>query len=153
MTQHNRILVTKDEQEGGFYIIPQGNGDTAMIDRSEELPEWAESESLASADLKEHKEFYAKRVGADQYGELFSNTMGFEDLLWDAVDEEGDIVKIEPDQAWRLENLADKLGLEPFDELEATAEISSKDTAMGEPTLGDVTGTLEDSEKRSSATA
>lgn len=152
MTQHTRILVTKDEHEGGFYIIPQGNGDTAMIDRSEDMPEWLD-DGLASADLKEHREFYAKRVGADQYGSLFDGTMNYEDILWDAVDEEGDIVKIEPDQTWRLENLADKLGLEPFDALDATAEISSKEATSGEPTLGEVTGADEQEAERSTATA
>lgn len=152
MTQHSRILVTKDEHEGGFYIIPQGNGDTAMIDRSEDLPDWLE-DGLASADLREHREFYAKRIKGEAYPELFGDTMNYEDILWDAVDEEGDIVKIEPDQTWRLENLADKLGLEPFDALEADAEISSKETTSGEPTLGEVTDTEEQEARRSAATA
>jgi len=119
----SRILITKDEHEGGFYIVPQGNGDTARVEDPASIPEWAEG--LAVADLKEHREFYIKRIGEEGYAAMTKDTLNYADLSWTAADQEGDLVAIEADHTWRSENLADVLGLEPFDELNADVEVAS----------------------------
>lgn len=149
MSKFENILISKQGAEGGFYIIPQGNGDTAtpeatllgLIDRNNgiPLPEWAEEDGLASADLKEHREWYTQRMGEEAYAALIMKpgvVLDVSDLKWDAVDEEGDLVEIEPDVSYRSERLAEMLGLdtsvEGFDAMQAELEIAS--TYASQPT-------------------
>jgi hypothetical protein len=134
----HRFAVHKEGLEGVVILLPQGNGDTAMIDKAATdgvIPSWVQEERLISANLKEHRDWYTARCGEDLYT-LGDPERGIapigghdmyevSDLAWDAVDEEGDIVamrdnqgntlpfSIAPDFAKRSINLAQLLGLTP----------------------------------------
>lgn len=136
MTSNKRLLVHRDGEEGGFEIEPQGNGNTAkVVTPPNDLPDWAINEQIVSADMKERREFYEQRVGAEGYTDILGKeeAIQFQDLKWTAVDNEGDLVIIEPNHSWRLENLADILGLdtsaEAFDAMQHDAMIVADYTA------------------------
>lgn len=143
-----RILIHRDGEQGGFEIETQGNGNTArIVTPHADMPEWALNEQLVSADMKERQDFYEKRIGAEGYAELIGKeeAIQFRDLKWDAVDNEGDIVTIEPNHSWRSENLADMLGLDPsveaFDAMQADALIDTDKTQpTDEQTLAEAEG-------------
>lgn len=129
-TSKKRILIHREGEEGGFEIELQGNGKTAKVATPpNELPDWAINEQIVSADMGERKEFYERRVGAEGYTDILGKeeAIQFQDLKWTAVDNEGDLVIIEPNHSWRLENLADILGLdtsaESFDTMDHDAMV------------------------------
>ena len=143
MSKHERILIHKDGEEGGFFITPLGNGDTAKVTDDVDLPDWASNEltAVATADLKERRDWYTARIGEEGFKEFASpEALEFSDLKWTAADEAGDLVDIEPDYQWRAENLATVLGLdtsvEGFDAMEGTSvESTYKGDTEGLATL------------------
>lgn len=161
-SNHSRILVHKEGEEGAFFIQPMGNGDTASVSHDTDLPEWASNDlqGLATADLKERREWYTQRIGEEGFQQFASpDALAYQDLKWTAADAEGDLVEIEADHSWRSENLANLLGLdtsvEGFDKgIEgASVEIAVAETYRGdeldEMTLAEAEGkTFEGVEKQ-----
>lgn len=143
MSKHERILIHKAGEEGGFFIEPMGNGDTAKVLDDVDLPDWASNDisTVATADLKERRDWYIERIGEEGFSEFATpEAIDFSDLKWTAADEAGDLVDIEPDYQWRAEHLAEALGLdtsvEAFDAMEGTSvESTYKGDAEGLATL------------------
>lgn len=125
---HEPILVTMQDQEGGFFILPQGNGDTATIVDPNLIPDWVGEHigegntGLASANLKEYRDWIVSRVGQEYYdASIPKDHIEFNHMQWDAVDNEGDIVVIAADSQARTEKLATILG---FDQTVEGAEAA-----------------------------
>lgn len=141
--KHSRILIHKDGEEGAFFIEPMDNGDTARVCLDTDIPEWASNDitSVATADLKERREWYTARIGQEGFEQFASpDALSFQDLKWIAADTEGDLVEIEADHVWRSEKLADALGLdtspEGFDKgiHGADIEVAVMETYKTDPT-------------------
>lgn len=144
ITVSNPIIIHMTDREGAFDIYPQGNGDTATFD-PQTLPEWAQEHNIASADLKEFREWVIARLGQEFYdsAEFPKDAIEFSLLQWDVLDENGEVQVKAADLHARSEFLAQAVGLdstaaEAWGDLKADNVIITK-TYEGEgATLEDI---------------
>lgn len=133
-TPSKGILITLEGHEGGFYVYPQGNGNTGTFDPNE-VPDWASNERIASCNLEEFYKWTTERIGQEGTDKIVvpEGAIAFNLLQWDALDEHDNVVVIAPDLTARSEQLAKWLGMdtsvEAFDAMKADALIITKSYA------------------------
>ena len=103
------VLVHKKDCEGGLII---GSLSGRIIQPIMERPDW--SEGLSVALLAERHEFYVTRLGTPP-GE--SPMIAFEDLGWVGVDAEGNAIELEADSEFRMDAVAESVGVLRTDDL------------------------------------
>lgn len=108
-TAETLLTVHRTDHEG----VLQVNALTGIITTpNDERPDWAEG--LTCALLAEHKQFYASRLG-EAGVKLASETaemLNYEDLGWIGVDEDGNEVEIEAQAEFRMNLIADLIGVD-----------------------------------------
>lgn len=142
------IIITKTGEEGAI-LVDRLEG--KVITAADERPEWADG--LANAMLAERSGWYEKRLGKQLSAELARpETLAFEDLEWIGIDAEGDEVHLEADQDYRMDKLAEMMGIdrEDFDGEKnfknAIASAEANHTYTTQPTSE---ATLEEAEGKS----
>lgn len=149
MTSKTIIVHKEGSKETLLIDAHTGNILTAQEDR----PSWHDGEIVAL--LAERSGYYAKTIGKVPETDI----MNYEDLGWLGLDAEGDEVEIEADAEWRMQNVADILGIDRsadnFDaELKgqlatATVHMEQVQNPTAEITLGEAEGkTFEEVEKK-----
>lgn len=136
---HEPILITMQDQEGGFFIVPQGNGKTATIADPNQLPDWVGehigegNSAIVSANLEEYWNWIDTRIGHENRAKVGvkEDAIQFDHLQWDAADIEGDIVVIAPDINARSTYLGEVLlgldtSVDAYDGMKADAVIITK---------------------------
>jgi hypothetical protein len=108
------VLVHKKGCEGALVI---GSLSGRIIQPIMERPDWAEGLSVAL--LAERHEFYMSRLGIAP-GE--SPMLEFEDLGWVGVNAEGEAIELTADSEFRMDVLAETLGVIRTDDLSDTRE-------------------------------
>lgn len=108
------VMVHKKGEEGALII---GSLSGRIIQPLMERPDWAEG--LTVALLAERHEFYVSRLGTAP-GE--SPMLHFEDLGWIGVDAEGEALELTADSEFRMDVLAETLGVIRTDDLSDTRE-------------------------------
>lgn len=108
---NDRILIHKDGEEGSIQI---DRLEGKVMTPADERPEWADG--IAVALLTERVGYYETRLGTQLSQELRSpEVIVFQDLGWIGVDAEGDEVELEADGEFRMNILADMLGVDRED--------------------------------------
>ncbi|RWI06838.1 MAG: hypothetical protein EOQ89_03655 [Mesorhizobium sp.] len=150
-----QIIITKTGEEGAILV---DHLEGKVLTAADERPEWADG--LAYAMLAERSGWYEKRLGRQLSAELARpEAMVFEDLEWIGIDAEGDEVHLEADIDYRMDKLAELMGIdrEDFDgeknfknaiaSAEATHTYSTQPTS--EATLEEAEGkSFEEAERR-----
>ncbi|MBD9542233.1 hypothetical protein IB276_22570 [Ensifer sp. ENS04] len=148
-TANARILIHTAGQEGAFFIEAL-SGQVILDGPTDELPEWA-AEGLVNANPQERRTFYVSRIGEKAFTDMGTpEALEYKDLGWVAADHEGDLVEIDADHQWRLENLATLLevdtSVEGFDKgiegatVEAMVSETYRTSPTDEETLAEVEG-------------
>lgn len=142
------IIITKTGEEGAI-LVDRLEG--KVITAADERPEWADG--LANAMLAERSGWYEKRLGKQLSAELARpETLTFEDLEWIGIDAEGDEVHLEADQDYRMDKLAEMMGIdrEDFDgEKNFKNAIASAEATHTYTTQPTSEATLEEAEGKS----
>jgi len=105
------VIVHKDGEEGGLVI---GSLSGRILTPIMERPEW--SEGLAVAKLAERAQFYESRLGKNVTGDSLIN---FADLGWVCVDATGEEMETEADPEFRMNALAEAIGIDRVDDISA----------------------------------
>ncbi len=113
-----QVLVHKLNEEGALTLDPLTGQITTPLD---ERPEW--SDGLAVALFAERDKFYSSRLGDEFKAEhRHPEMIAFEDLSWLAAGEdEGEAVEIEANGEYRMEVVAEILGIDREGEMETLA--------------------------------
>lgn len=117
-TTHETIYVNRAEHEGLLPLMVLGNGTTCKVPTTtdplfDQVPEWAHNDQISGANLAERRDFYVTRIGEEGYRTMMdTDVVDFNDIELQAWDHEENEVLLSPSNEWRMENLADKLGLD-----------------------------------------
>ncbi|TPJ33698.1 hypothetical protein [Mesorhizobium sp. B2-8-3] len=143
-----QIIITKTGEEGAIFI---DHLEGKVLTAADERPEWADG--LANAMLAERSGWYEKRLGKQLSAELARpETIAFEDLEWIGIDAEGDEVHLEADQDYRMDKLAEMMGIDRQDfdgEKNFKNAIASAEVAHTYATQPTSEATLEEAEGQS----
>jgi hypothetical protein len=107
-TSAKPIVVHKAGEEGTIMIDRMSG---MVMTKTDDRPDWADD--LAVALLAERTTFYTSRLGpasGDKLSKL--DYMAYQDLGWIGLDAEGDEVEIEADTEFRMEAVAQVLGVD-----------------------------------------
>lgn len=157
MSNNGRIAVHKDGEEGAIHI---DRLEGRVLTPADDRPEWADG--LAAAMLAERVGWYERRLSSQLPEAVRSpDVIAFQDLGWVGVDAEGDEVELEADGEYRMEQLANMLGIDRedyedeknFKDAIASAEVDHtyKTQPTDEATLQDAEGQSFTEEQRAAA--
>lgn len=124
-TGRKTITVHKEGEEGSLEV----DFDTGIITTQvDERPDWAEG--LSTALLAERSQFYTQRLGS-KYGEEHARPSGiaYQDLGWIGAGEDGELMELDADTDYRMQIVADVLGIDREAGQSADAPIFGKTLA------------------------
>ncbi len=126
------FLVHKKDVEGALAI---GSLSGRILTPIMEQPDWAEG--LAVAMLLERYDFYMTRLGT---APTWPDVLAFEDLAWHCVSAEGDSFVIEADSEFRMDTIAEVIGLARPADLTIAAQTEDDTTGEMAHVLTDESG-------------